>query len=168
MASRRFLTVRNIVTLSQQACFCRYIPCQVRCPRDRKNSTGYFGLIIFNIRYVDFSETLGNAVCMLFWEAWQCITIVAANNKKVLNIPTEGLCLCSCLSRPACKAHVPDDFVICGLLSLPNFSTQSLINDTIFKNVVEPLCASSPLCDIQLVWQYMCLALTVKHNYFIG
>ena len=30
------------------------------------------------------------------------------------------------------------------------------------------LCASSPLCDIQLVWQYMCVALTVKHNYFIG
>ena len=27
------------------------------------------------------------------------------------------------------------------------------------------LCASSPLCDIQLVWQYMCVALTVKHNY---
>jgi len=31
-----------------------------------------------------------------------------------------------------------------------------------------PLCASPPLCDIQLVWQYMCVALTVKHNYFIG
>ena len=33
---------------------------------------------------------------------------------------------------------------------------------------LESLCASSPLCDIQLVWQYMCVALTVKHNYFIG
>jgi len=32
----------------------------------------------------------------------------------------------------------------------------------------ESLCASSPLCDIQLVWQYMCMALTVKHNYFIS
>jgi len=32
----------------------------------------------------------------------------------------------------------------------------------------QSLCASSPLCDIQLVWQYMCVALTVKHNYFIG
>ena len=33
---------------------------------------------------------------------------------------------------------------------------------------IESLCASSPLCDIQLVWQYMCVALTVKHNYFLA
>ena len=32
----------------------------------------------------------------------------------------------------------------------------------------ESLCASSPLCDMQLVWQYMCVALTVKHNYLLA
>jgi len=39
---------------------------------------------------------------------------------------------------------------------------------TSFLKTVFCLCASSPLCDIQSVWQYMCVALTVKHNYFIG
>jgi len=64
MTSIIFLTVRDIVTpcnaaLSQKALFSRYISCQVRCPRGRKNSTGYFGLIIFNVHYVGFSETPG-------------------------------------------------------------------------------------------------------------
>ena len=44
-------------------------------------------------------------------------------------------------------------------LYLPPYSQISKIQ-------CKSLCASSPLCDIQLLWQYMCVALTVKTQLF--
>jgi len=64
-----------------------------------------------------------------------------------------------------------DDKVKQAVTSWIKQRTPEFFTDGMRKLVLrweKSLYASSPLCDIQLVWQYMCVALTVKHNYFIG
>ena len=53
------------------------------------------------------------------------------------------------------------------LLHLPTFSVVSLVIN--ISAVVKYNCKTGyKTIKIHLVWQYMCVALTVKHNYFIG
>ena len=49
------------------------------------------------------------------------VTIVAVEMQSELN--TTNVCLYSCLSYPACKAHTLNYIVICGLSVSTKFST---------------------------------------------